>query len=226
MEMTGEQLIAAPQKVVWDALNNPEMLKTCVPGCESIDRTGENEFQVLMVARVGPVSAKFKGKLTLSDIKPPNSYSLAFEGQGGAAGFAKGGANVRLESVAGDKTRLGYDVKASVGGKLAQIGSRLVDAAAQKVANDFFRTFNAKVGAAQGDEDATVVLPKMEKEDDEHTIIITPQPPEKAAHDAHDDHPQPVPRDPDLPDVSPTTLMFFAASALVIFVVALSVLLH
>ena len=224
MEMTGEQLIAAPQKAVWDALNNPDMLKTCVPGCESIDRTGENEFQVLMVARVGPVSAKFKGKLTLSDIKPPDSYSLAFEGQGGPAGFAKGGANVRLESVAGDKTRLAYDVKASVGGKLAQIGSRLVDAAAKKVADDFFRTFKAKVGAAQGDEDATVVLPKM---DEEATIVIAP--PKEAAHEEEhhdDDHPHPVPRDPDLPDVAPTTLMFFAASALVIFVVALSVLLH
>lgn len=224
MEMTGEQLIAAPQNVVWDALNNPAMLKTCVPGCESIEPAGDNEFQVLMVARVGPVSAKFKGKLTLSDIKPPHSYSLAFEGQGGAAGFAKGGAHVRLERVAADRTRLGYDVKASVGGKLAQIGSRLVDAAAKKVADDFFRTFNAKVGAVQGDEDATVVLPPK-KDDDDHTIIITPQPPEKAAH-SHDEHPQPIPRDPDLPDVSPTTLMFFAASALVVFVVAVSVLFH
>src|SRR5216110_3262930 len=162
MEMTGEQLVPAPQRAVWDALNDPEMLKACVPGCESIDKTGDNEYQVLMVARVGPVSAKFKGKLTLSDIKPPNSYSLAFEGQGGPAGFAKGGANVRLESVEGDKTRLGYDVKASVGGKLAQIGSRLVDAAAKKVADDFFRNFNAKVGAAHGardkSEDTTVVL--------------------------------------------------------------------
>ena len=224
MEMTGEQLIAAPQKEVWDALNDPEMLKMCVPGCESIERAAENEFQVAMTARVGPVSAKFKGKLTLSDIKPPSSYSIAFEGQGGAAGFAKGGAQVRLESVAGDKTRLAYDVKASVGGKLAQIGSRLVDAAAKKVADDFFRTFKAKVGAAQGDEDATVVLPKMEVED-EHTVIITAQPPHDA-HDAHDDHPQPVPRDPDLPDVAPTTLVFFAAGSLVIFVVALMTLIH
>ena len=223
MEMTGEQLIAAPQKAVWDALNNPEMLKTCVPGCESIDRIGDNEFQVLMVARVGPVSAKFKGKLTLSDIKPPNSYSLAFEGQGGPAGFAKGSANVRLESVEGDKTRLGYDVKASVGGKLAQIGSRLVDAAAKKVADDFFRTFKAKVGAAQGNEDVTVVLPKV---DDEATVVLTPPAKDAASEEEHDDHPHPVPRDPDLPDVSPTTLMFFAGSALVIFVVALSVLLH
>jgi len=223
MEMTGEQLIAAPQKAVWDALNNPEMLKTCVPGCESIDPIGDNEFQVLMVARVGPVSAKFKGKLTLSDIKPPNSYSLAFEGQGGPAGFAKGSANVRLESVEGDKTRLGYDVKASVGGKLAQIGSRLVDAAAKKVADDFFRTFKAKVGAAQGNEDVTVVLPKV---DDEATVVLTPPAKDAASEEEHDDHPHPVPRDPDLPDVSPTTLMFFAGSALVIFVVALSVLLH
>ena len=223
MEMTGEQLIAASQKVVWDALNSPEMLKTCVPGCESIDPIGDNEFQVLMVARVGPVSAKFKGKLTLSDIKPPNSYSLAFEGQGGPAGFAKGGANVGLESVEGDKTRLGYDVNASVGGKLAQIGSRLVDAAAKKVADDFFRTFKAKVGTAEGDEDVTVVLPRV---DDEATVVLTPPAKEAAPEEEHHDHPHPVPRDPELPDASPTTLMFFAGSALVIFVVALSVLLH
>jgi hypothetical protein len=148
MEMTGEQLVPAPQQVVWNALNDPEMLKACVPGCESIDPIGENEYQVLMVARVGPVSAKFKGKLTLSDINPPNSYSIAFEGQGGAAGFAKGGASVRL-SPEGQQTKLAYDTKANVGGKLAQIGSRLVDAAARKVADDFFKNFNKKVAALQ-----------------------------------------------------------------------------
>src|SRR4051795_4731197 len=123
MEMTGEQLVPAPQRVVWDALNDPAMLKASVPGCESIEPSGENQYRVLMVARVGPVSAKFKGKLTLSDVKPPDSYAIAFEGQGGAAGFAKGGAQVRL-APEGDKTKLSYDVKASVGGKLAQIGSR------------------------------------------------------------------------------------------------------
>src|SRR5678809_547870 len=159
MEMTGEQLIPAPQQAVWDALNDPEMLKACVPGCESIEPAGENTYQVLMVARVGPVSAKFKGKLTLSDIKPPQSYSIAFEGQGGAAGFAKGGAQVRL-SPEGSGTRLAYDVKASVGGKLAQIGSRLIDAAAKKVADDFFRNFNDKVAALQGEEDTTIIKPK------------------------------------------------------------------
>src|SRR3954466_11842620 len=142
MEMTGEQLVPAPQRVVWEALNDPAMLKASVPGCEAIDPIGENQYQVLMVARVGPVSAKFKGKLTLSDIKPPESYSIAFEGQGGPAGFAKGGAQVKLSSEKPNETRLSYNVKASVGGKLAQIGSRLVDAAAKKVADDFFRNFN------------------------------------------------------------------------------------
>jgi carbon monoxide dehydrogenase subunit G len=149
MEMSAEQIIPATQQQTWEALNDPAMLRQCVPGCEAIDPIGENQYQVLMVARVGPVSAKFKGKLTLSDIQAPNSYSIAFEGQGGAAGFAKGAAQVRL-SPAGEATRLAYDVKASVGGKLAQIGSRLVDAAARKVADDFFRNFNQKVGELHG----------------------------------------------------------------------------
>jgi uncharacterized protein len=149
MEMSAQQLIPATQQQTWDALNDPAMLKQCVPGCEAIDLVGENQYQVLMVARVGPVSAKFKGKLTLSDIQAPNSYSISFEGQGGAAGFAKGGAHVRL-APDGEGTRLSYDVKASVGGKLAQIGSRLVDAAAKKVADDFFRNFNQKVGELHG----------------------------------------------------------------------------
>ena len=208
MEMSGVQLIPAPQRVVWDALNDPEMLKASVPGCESIERTGDNEYQVQMVARVGPVSAKFKGKLTLSDVKAPDSYSIAFEGQGGPAGFAKGGAHVRLTPEA-EKTKLSYDVKASVGGKLAQIGSRLVDAAAKKVADDFFRNFNQKVGAAQGGgEDTTVVLkPPLEEKE-------------------HDEHGKPIARDPDLPDVSKTKLMLFAGGALIVFFAALYALVH
>ena len=197
MEMTGEQLIPAPQQETWEALNDPAVLKQCVPGCESIDPIGENQYQVLMVARVGPVSAKFKGKLTLSDIKAPDSYSIAFEGQGGPAGFAKGGAQVRLFSETNTQTRLSYDVKASVGGKLAQIGSRLVDAAARKVADDFFRNFNEKVGA----------------------LHAAPGHEVGAEHEEH--HIEPVPRDPDLPDASDTTLRFFAAGALVVSVVAL-----
>ena len=208
MEMSGVQLVPAPQRVVWDALNDPQMLKASVPGCESIEPSGDNEYQVQMVARVGPVSAKFKGKLTLSDVKPPDSYSIAFEGQGGAAGFAKGGAHVRL-SAEGEKTKLSYDVKASVGGKLAQIGSRLVDAAAKKVADDFFRNFNEKVGAAQASAEDTTVVSK---------------PP--AAEKEHDEHGKPLPRDPDLPDVSNTKLMVFAGGALVVFFAALYTLVH
>jgi carbon monoxide dehydrogenase subunit G len=144
MEMKGEQLVPATQQATWEALNDPQVLKACVPGCESITPAGDNAYEVLMVARVGPVSAKFKGKLTLSDIVAPQSYSISFEGQGGAAGFAKGGAKVNLVSE-NEQTRLLYDVKANVGGKLAQIGSRLVDAAARKVADDFFKNFNARM---------------------------------------------------------------------------------
>ena len=193
MEMTGDQLIHASQADTWAALNDPEILKACIPGCESIDRTGGDEYVVRMTARVGPVSAKFKGKMTLSNIKAPDSYSIAFEGQGGVAGFAKGGADVSL-ATEGHDTRLSYKVKANVGGKLAQIGSRLVDAAANKVANDFFNAFNEKVARPQENHAA-------------------------GHHDEH--HPEPVARDPDLPQVSDATLSFFAAGALVVFVVAL-----
>ena len=198
MEMTGEQLFHASQAETWAALNDPEMLKACVPGCESIEKTSDTEYMVQMTARVGPVSAKFKGKLTLANVKPPHSYSIAFEGQGGVAGFAKGGADVSL-APEGQATKLSYKVKANVGGKLAQIGSRLVDAAANKVANDFFVAFNEKVGAPE---------------------------PAHAAEDHHDEHhPAPVPRDPGLPQVSDASLAFFAAGVLVVFVVGLMTLL-
>jgi hypothetical protein len=200
MEMSGEQLIAAPQQAVWNALNDPQFLKACVPGCEAITPIADNQYEVLMVARVGPVSARFKGKLTLSDIKPPDSYALAFEGQGGAAGFAKGSAKVAL-TTAGITTKLAYDVKASVGGKLAQIGSRLVDAAAKKVADDFFKGFNEKMSSVQPDADATVIG---------HHQVMDEKKAEK----------KPAPPPP-LPTVSDTTLRFFAAGSLVVFVVAL-----
>jgi carbon monoxide dehydrogenase subunit G len=209
MEMKGEQLIPAPQQTVWNGLNDPDTLKGCVPGCESITPTGDNEYQVLMVARVGPVSAKFKGKLTLSDIKPPHSYAISFEGQGGAAGFAKGGAQVQL-STQGLTTKLSYDVKASVGGKLAQIGSRLIDAAAKKVADDFFRNFNETMSKLESDPEQTVVS--------HHKKMDAPQ---AGEDDDHEHHAAPIPRDPDLPDVSRTTLAFFAAGSLVVFVVSL-----
>ena len=193
MEMSGEQLVPASQGDTWLALNDPEILKGCVPGCESLERIVDNEYQVLMVARIGPVSAKFKGKLSLSDLKPPHSYAIAFEGQGGAAGFGKGSAQVQL-APDGDGTKLSYQVKAHVGGKLAQIGSRLVDAAARKISQDFFNAFNEKMGSLHGA-------------------------PAAAGHEEH--HAEPVPRDPDLPTVSDASLVFLAAGALVVFVVAL-----
>jgi carbon monoxide dehydrogenase subunit G len=144
MEMTGEQRIALPQQKVWEALNDPQILKACIPGCESIEKVSDNEYKVAMTAAVGPVKAKFSGKLLLSDLNPPNSYSLAFEGSGGAAGFGKGTAQVSLQSE-GNETLLTYKASATVGGKLAQIGSRLIDGVAKKMSDDFFARFNQTV---------------------------------------------------------------------------------
>lgn len=144
MEMTGEQLIPVPQAEVWRGLNDPEVLKACIAGCESIEKVSDTEFRVAITAAVGPVKAKFAGKLRLADLNPPTSYSLSFEGSGGAAGFGKGGAKVMLKPEGGG-TRLTYTANASVGGKLAQVGSRLIDGVAKKMADDFFTAFNAKL---------------------------------------------------------------------------------
>lgn len=163
MEMTGEQLIPVPQAEVWRGLNDPEVLKACIAGCESIEKVSDNEYKVSMVAAVGPVKAKFSGKLLLADLNPPNSYSLSFEGSGGAAGFGKGGAQVSLKSESAG-TRLSYSAKASVGGKLAQVGSRLIDGVAKKMADDFFVAFNEKLTGASGKpEDITVPVSAKRK---------------------------------------------------------------
>lgn len=148
MEMNGSQRIAAPRDVVWNALNDPEILRRCIPGCEEVQKVSDTEFTAKVVAKVGPVSAKFAGKVTLSDLDPPNGYTITGEGSGGAAGFGKGGASVAL-APDGDGTLLTYTAKAQVGGKLAQIGSRLVDATARKMADDFFTRFTAAVGAPE-----------------------------------------------------------------------------
>lgn len=147
MEMTGEQLIPLPQQRVWEALNDPGVLKACIPGCESIEKVSDTEYKVAMTAAVGPVKARFAGKLLLADLNPPTSYSLSFEGSGGAAGFGKGNAQVRL-APDGETTRLTYTAKATVGGKLAQVGSRLIDGVAKKMADDFFSKFNQTVAPA------------------------------------------------------------------------------
>lgn len=140
MKLTGEYAIPAPRQAVWDALNTPATLQASIPGCDNLESTAENEFTAQVTAKVGPVKAKFKGKVTLSDLVPPESYRITGEGQGGAAGFAKGGATITLKQD-GDNTILSYEVEATVGGKLAQIGQRLIDSTAKKMADDFFGTF-------------------------------------------------------------------------------------
>jgi carbon monoxide dehydrogenase subunit G len=147
MELTNTRIVPAPPSAVWAALNDPAILKECLPGCESLERAGENAFQAVMATRVGPVSARFTGRVTMSDIDPPNAYTLHFEGQGGAAGFARGEARITLAPDGDRQTSLHYAAKAQVGGKLAQIGSRLVDGAAAKMTDDFFTRFVERVGA-------------------------------------------------------------------------------
>ena len=149
MEMNNTRIVNAPPPEVWRALNDPEVLKDCVPGCESLERVTDNEWRAVVAAKVGPVSARFAGKLALDDVNPPTSYTLRFEGQGGAAGFANGEAKVSLAPAeSGNTTLVTYAVKAQIGGKLAQIGSRLVDGAAAKLADDFFARFAQRVSVA------------------------------------------------------------------------------
>ena len=145
MEMSGSRTVPADIETTWRALNDPEVLKACIAGCESVERVSDNEYRLTMTARVGPVSARFTGRIVLADIVAPTSYTLSFEGQGGAAGFANGEARVTL-SPNNPGTRIDYQAKAQVGGKLAQIGSRLVDGAAAKVADDFFARFADRLG--------------------------------------------------------------------------------
>lgn len=144
MEMKGEQLIPLPQDATWSALNDTAVLKDCIPGCESIEQVGENEYSMVMAAKVGPVNAKFKGRMTVRDPDPPRGYTLVFEGQGGVAGFAKGEATVAL-SPQDSGTKLEYTAKAAIGGKLAQVGARLIDGVAKKMAGQFFEAFNKRV---------------------------------------------------------------------------------
>jgi len=147
MDMSGERRIHAPRQKVWEALNDPEILKASIPGCDSMERLGENELKATASIKIGPISAKFAGKVTLADIDPPNGYTITGEGQGGVAGFAKGGASVRLTDIDGG-TLLTYDVKAQVGGKIAQLGARLIDASAKQMAETFFDRFSARLAPA------------------------------------------------------------------------------
>ena len=147
MEMQASRTLAVSQQQAWEALNDPEVLKLCIPGCDKVEPTGENQYSVAMALKIGPVSAKFAGKITLSDIVPPESYNIAFEGSGGVAGFGKGNAQVKLVPLPADAAgqascELHYTVHASVGGKIAQLGQRLIDGAAKSMAEDFFKRFD------------------------------------------------------------------------------------
>jgi uncharacterized protein len=140
MTMNGEYELPVPPQIVWEKLNDPATLKACIPGCEQLDKTSDTEFSAVATVKIGPVKAKFKGKVTLSDLDPPNGYKISGQGDGGVAGFAKGGATVKLTPKNGG-TILAYNVDAQIGGKLAQLGQRLVNGAAKKVADDFFANF-------------------------------------------------------------------------------------
>jgi carbon monoxide dehydrogenase subunit G len=145
MTMTGEVELPASPQIVWQKLNDAEVLKACIPGCQSLEKTSDTEFQAVAKIKVGPVSASFKGRVNLLDLDPPNGYRIQGEGEGGIAGFAKGGASVHL-APAGTGTRLSYNVEAQVGGKIAQLGARLIDGVARKMADQFFASFASAVG--------------------------------------------------------------------------------
>ncbi|MGH6768402.1 MAG: SRPBCC family protein [Xanthobacteraceae bacterium] len=145
MTMSGEVQLPATREEVWAKLNDPEVLKACVPGCEQLDKISDTEFQAVASIKVGPVKARWKGKVRLSDLDPPNGYKISGEGEGGVAGFAKGNAAVGLTDKDGG-TLLSYNVEAQIGGKLAQLGQRLINSAAKKTADDFFANFAKAVG--------------------------------------------------------------------------------
>jgi carbon monoxide dehydrogenase subunit G len=152
MQMNDSQRIPASKEKVWAALNDPAVLKQCIPGCQSLEMSSPTEMTATVVIKIGPVKATFGGKVTLSDLDPPNSYRITGEGTGGVAGFAKGGATVKLTAESPDVTVLQYDVDAQIGGKLAQLGGRLIDSTARKLAGEFFSAFGNAVAAAQAAE--------------------------------------------------------------------------
>lgn len=173
MELTGEQILPLPRERVWAALTDPEILKASVPGCESFERVDDNQFQMVMAATVGPIKARFKGKMMLTDLQPPQSYSMTFEGSGGAAGFGKGGAHVDLLTDGGG-TRLVYRSHAQVGGRLAQVGARLIDGVARKMAEDFFGRFTEAVVGPQAQASAEDAATAADAASDGSTVHASP----------------------------------------------------
>jgi carbon monoxide dehydrogenase subunit G len=190
MDMTGERRIEASRETVWQALNDPVVLKASIPGCESLEKLSDTDMKATASVKIGPIAARFNGAVHLSDIDPPHGYTIGGEGQGGVAGFAKGGAKVRLEP-AGEATLLQYEVHAQVGGRIAQLGARLVDATAKQMADSFFDRFSAQVAppvpepqteqiypAAPSEEVAQPVLPPLRQPPSAVSVfsLIPPEP--------------------------------------------------
>jgi carbon monoxide dehydrogenase subunit G len=148
MDMQGEERIEAPIQKVWEALNDPDVLKECIPGCQSLEKKSDTELEAVVSLKIGPIKAKFQGAVELKNLNPPHSYTIQGEGKGGIAGFAKGGADVALQEDGAEATILTYKAKADVGGKMAQLGSRLIDSTSKKLAGQFFDTFNKKVSGS------------------------------------------------------------------------------
>jgi len=207
MQMTGQYRIEAPRETVWKALNDVEVLRACIPGVEEIEKTSDTSFSAKVRAKVGPVSARFAGDVTLSDLDPPRGYTISGEGKGGAAGFAKGGAKVNLEED-GAATLLNYEVTAQVGGKLAQIGSRLIDGTAKKMADDFFSRFATQVGAAAPAEAVEATAP------------AAPEPPAQPAAPAGEAAPK---ADPDADVGAGASLGVWVTGLLVVVLILLAV---
>ena len=157
MELQGERTIPASVDTTWSALNDPEVLKSCIAGCESLERSGPDAMTAVVALKVGPVSARFKGNLSMTNVQAPNSYTINFDGQGGVAGFGKGAADVALTAQSAQQTLLKYTARATVGGKMAQIGSRLIDATAAKITEDFFKAFEAHLQAGVAPAEGAVV---------------------------------------------------------------------
>ncbi|MEO3998017.1 carbon monoxide dehydrogenase subunit G [Mesorhizobium sp. CAU 1732] len=154
MIIEGEERIEAPIAKVWEALNDTETLKACIPGCESLEKTGDNQLAAVVTLKIGPIKAKFNGEVELKNLKPPHSYTIEGEGKGGIAGFAKGGADVKLTEESPTVTILTYEAKADVGGKIAQLGSRLITSTSKKLAGQFFSSFNEQVSGNKAEASA------------------------------------------------------------------------
>jgi carbon monoxide dehydrogenase subunit G len=226
LEINGERKIPAPQHAVWNALNDPLVLRECIPGCDQMEKVSDTEYRLGMLAVVGPVKARFSGKLMLSDIVEPQGYALQFEGSGGAAGFGKGSARVALSSIGETETQLDYTASAQVGGKLAQVGSRLIDGIARKIAEDFFTRFNALVTSTQAAAaDSAVPAGDAAPANDASENPTTPQPATAATSTAH--AASPIKQDLSAATPVPRKTFKWSSIAIVVVVVLLGmVVLH